>query len=45
MPFSLFKSIRLIAYPTPQAVQPMGSTACGYLQSGLAGKFLEIDCV
>ncbi len=29
MPFSLFNSIRLIAYPTPQAVQPMGSTPGG----------------
>ena len=27
MPFYLFKSSRLIAYSTPQAVQPMGSTS------------------
>ena len=27
MPFYLFKSSRLIAYLTPQAVQPMGSTS------------------
>ncbi len=27
MPFYLLKSSRLIAYSTPQAVQPMGSTS------------------
>ena len=31
MPFYLFKSSRLIAYSTPQAVQPMGSTSRSHL--------------
>ncbi len=42
MPFYLLKSSRLIAYSTPQAVQPMGSTSGS---NRIRGVFYNIDIV